>query len=373
MRIAVLWTDLLGVFGRIRMGLWALAVAAYLVMTEISRLLAALTVTDKPAYSAGALSGWPGFNPFGHDQPGDAVAVWAIAAGNLRVGDGRGLVLAWIRTDLLLDFFVVTPVYVVALYLLLRKIWDVLDQDAPFRKARIKWLLLAVLAFDWAETLSSLVLVGDLDVAPPPASSPDILAGAQPWTAWVDAVAWLSFAKWVALTVTVLFGVMGFARTLPITLTPWLRRWKQGTLSDKRVWTRHRNQLGILLLLGLLIVVPGGGPLEQIPDIVRAWAGEGNGRRLMGDILGPCLALIVLCLALWVAGRWALLDGAPRTRHQERRVTLWGLTVLGIILGGAAVLFRLGEDATWGALAFPVLLLLGVGWSLLLPARRAAD
>ncbi|MGW1267402.1 hypothetical protein [Streptomyces sp. NPDC002491] len=369
MRFSVLRTALFGVVGRFRMGLWALAVAAYLVMAEISRLLSALTVTDKPAYSAGVLSGWPGFNPIVHDQPGDAVAVWAIAAGNLKVGDGRALVLGWIRTDLVLDFVVFTPAYVIALYLLLSKIWDVLGNDAPFQPERIKWFVLAVLLFDWGETVFSLVLVGDLSVTPQPVPSSDVLAGARPSDVWVDTVACLSFAKWVALTVTVLFGVMGFARTLPVTLMPWLGRWRRGSLSDRRVWTRHRNQLGVLLILALLVVVSGGGPLEQLPDITRAWAGHGSGYRLMGDILGPALALIGLCLALWVAGRWALLDGVRETRYQERTLTLAGLAVLGGLLCGVALLFHLGGDATWGALAFPALLLLGAGWSLFLPEK----
>ncbi|MFC9915403.1 hypothetical protein [Streptomyces sp. NPDC127197] len=93
-----------------------LCAATFLVMIKISRLLAALTVADKPAFPAGALSGWPGFNFLQDDQRVGAVAVWAGAAGELKVSDGKALVLRWIRADLLLDMLAFTPAYVIAIY-----------------------------------------------------------------------------------------------------------------------------------------------------------------------------------------------------------------------------------------------------------------
>ncbi|MFD3779459.1 hypothetical protein [Streptomyces sp. NPDC058612] len=325
-------------------------------MTEISRLLAALTVADRSAYPAGALSGWPGFAPWRDEQRAGAVDVWRLAAPHLTLTggpDGRELVLYWIRTYLSLDIIAFTPAYVLAIYLLLRKIWDILGKDAPLSEAWIQGLALGVLVFDWSETGCTWFLVGDLS--------------SQPSVRWAHTVAAFSCLKWFTLAVIALFGLLGLARILQNSLAAWLGRRAGGTMSTRWVWTRHRNQLGVLLVLGLLVVMPGGGPLEQLPDIERAWAHNRMGRKLIGDVLGPVVTLFGLCLALWVAGRWALLHGVPTKRKPQGKRSLICLLVLGLVLGGAAVfLFRWGYG-TLGALAIPIIVVVLAVWSLCLP------
>ncbi|WP_158710210.1 hypothetical protein [Streptomyces katrae] len=320
-------------------------------MTEISRLLAELTVEDKPSRSASALSGWPGFAFWNDDKRLEAVAVWAKAAPELMGDGGRDQVLCWIRTYLWLDIVVFAPAYVLVIYLLLRKIWGAIRKDPPFPPEWIKWLVLGVLAADWAETIFSFRLVGDLP--------------AEPSEGWADAVAFFSSVKWGALAVTVLFGLLGFARMLPGPLDEWLDRWMSSTLTEARVWTRHRNQLGVLLILVLLVVVPGEGPLEQLPDIERAWALHGWGQ-LVGDVLGPVVVLFGFCLALWVVGRWALLDGAPQQRQKPWLSPLWLLTLGGILLLLALLLHLVAGYAAPGVYAVPVLVLVLAIWSLFL-------
>ncbi|MEU0274864.1 hypothetical protein [Streptomyces sp. NPDC006307] len=319
-------------------------------MTEISRLLAELTVEDKPSHSAGKLSGWPGFAFWNDDKGLEAVTVWARAAPELMGDGGRDQVLSWIRTYLLLDIVVFAPAYVLVIYLLLRKIWGAIRRDPPFPLEWMTWLVLGVLVADWAETILSFPLVGDLR--------------GEPSEGWADAVAFFSAVKWGALAVTALFGLLGFARMLPGPLNEWLDRWMSSSLAETRVWTRHRNQLGVLLVLVLLVVVPGEGPLEQLPDIERAWARH-EGWTLLGDLLGPLVLLFGFCLALWVVGRWALLDGAPKHRREPWMSPPW-LLALGFILLLLARWLHWAEWATPGVYAIPVLVLVLAAWSFFL-------
>ncbi|MEU2238280.1 hypothetical protein ABZ572_02605 [Streptomyces sp. NPDC018338] len=339
------------------MGLWALAVAGFLVMTEISRLLAELTVADKPSYPAGALSGWPGFTPWWDEKRLDAVTVWTQVGAPMPAGDGRReLYLSWLRTYLALDIAVFTPAYLLLIHLVIRKIWQSLGADQPISRAFLDGFVIAALVFDWAETGLTFFLVGDLS--------------GDPSAALAHGVAWLSALKWGALALTALFGVLGLARMLAGPLIDWLGRWKQGTLSAGRVWTRHRNQLGVLLVLALLVVVPGDGPLEQLPDIERAWAGHTRGQ-LVGDLVPPFVALIGFCLALWVVGRWALLDGAPTNRDSRPWLT-WTLCGVGAALLVGAFLLHRTDHATPGVYAIPVLMLVLAVCSLPLPEGGGA-
>ncbi|SDF40343.1 hypothetical protein SAMN05660485_03284 [Blastococcus fimeti] len=126
---------------------------------------------------------------------------------------------------------------------------------------------------------------------------------------WMLAVTW---AKWLALA-GVLLGYVHH-RFGPEGVVGALRR------ERPRVWRRHRVQIGVVAVLGILVAVPAGGPLDQVPDILRTYA-DGEDVRV-AEFAWSFLTLGVLCLALWVAGRWALLDGeadasrwpAPRTR-----------------------------------------------------------
>jgi hypothetical protein len=338
------------------LGLAPLAVAAILVMNEISRLLASLAVADEPSYGASALTGWPEFLFWQDDQRIKAIEVWAKAAPELP-GDGRVLVLNWIRIHLYLDIFLFTPAYCFCIYLLLHKIWKELGkrkrpEPPPVPAKWVPGISVSVLVFDWCETILTCVLVGDLGCRGLPGQEP----GCMPSEELADAVSCFSALKWVAIVLAVVSGILVFAvRIFPAKLMRWLGYWKRGS-SQHRVWTRHRNQLGVLVMLALVAVWPGEGPLEQTPDIARAWVD--NGSILVGDVLAPITGLFFFCLALWVAGRWALLDGAPRERRSARVATLWVLFIVAVVLGTlAGLLVGVTDWATPGALAIPVMIL----------------
>ncbi|MFH8581151.1 hypothetical protein OG468_40145 [Streptomyces zaomyceticus] len=339
---------------------WAapLAVAAALVMGEISRLLETLATPDKFTYTAAALTGWPGFPPWENSDRVHAVEAWNAWAAVPAVNADRLLreskLECWLTTHIVLDWFLFAPAYVLVLYLVLHRMLDFrtarkMPTAIPFGLPGITVLVSSLLVADWVETFFTYVLVR---------------AGAGSIDAWAHAVAVLSALKWLLLGAVVFLGTAVFAvDILPDVLTRWFIRWREGISLASRSWTRHRVQLAVLTVLAALIALPGGGPLEQVPDIQRAWVHDRPWESL-ADIAGPVVTLTVLCAALWVAGRLALLDGLAGQRKKARN----SLEFLRLFLGASIVLivvWPLGSVRLWdepfshnaGALAIPVVLL----------------
>jgi hypothetical protein len=83
-----------------------------------------------------------------------------------------------------------------------------------------------------------------------------------------------------------------------------------------RVLSRLRVQVVVVTVLTFVFVAPGGGPIEQLPDTLRALA-DGS---LDRNVVLPVLALLVLEGTVYVTGRSAprrrqMLPGARRRHH----------------------------------------------------------
>jgi hypothetical protein len=347
---------LVGVWGRAWDWRWQLvwaaplAVAGALIMAEISQLLETLAAKNLFTYSADALTRWPGFAPWDDTDRENAVTAW-----NAWAGPGEDAVRAdklewWLMTHIGLDFAVFAPAYVIGLYLLLRWLLNFRAEQGrpgaiPFSLPGITVMVSALLVADWVETGLTCGLVH--------AKEGGIVA-------WARAVACLSAVKWLLLAAVLFLGAAVFVvDILPHVLTRGLIRWRFGISGASRSWTRHRVQLVVLAVLAALIALPGGGPLEQVPDIQRAWVHDSLWDSLE-DTAGPVLTLVGLCAALWVAGRWALLDldGEVRERHKARS-RLWFFFLLlgvGLVLALVWPVWDLGHHP-WpqnaGGLAIP--------------------
>ncbi|MFJ3921664.1 hypothetical protein [Streptomyces sp. NPDC090022] len=350
-RLVTLWERAWGWRWRLA---WAapLAAAAALVMGEISQLLETLAAKGHFTYSAGALTSSPGFPPWSDTNRASAVEAWNAWAATMPAdGPSRADKLEfWLMTHIVLDFLVFAPAYVIALYLLLHWLFDFRAAKRqptaiPFGLTGITMLVSALLVTDWAETGATCGLVhaegGSIDT-------------------WACAVALLSSVKWLLLAAVVFLGAAVFVvDILPGILTRWFIRWRCGISRASRSWTRHRVQLAVLAVLTALIALPGGGPLEQVPDIQRAWVHDSPWTSL-ADIAGPALTLVGLCAALWVAGRWALLDGLAKKRKKAR--SKWDFFFLSL---GAFVALAIAWPVLWegpfahnaGGLAIPVVAL----------------
>jgi hypothetical protein len=301
-----------------------LGVAALLVMMEISRLLGALESAGARKYSMSAFTGWPGLPPWSNDDVGAAIVLWSQVARELSL---VAAVQKWAHAHVLIDALVFAPAYAFGLYCLLR-----------FLNARYKgeWpplqptrLALLVFGFDELENVLTWIVLDGFD-------KPSGLA--------TGTLGVVTACKWVALAGVLSAAALRYLagrqhrpqNSGPPPVVQLLAR-PPATEAAARAFSRHRTQLGIVLVLGALLVLPSGGPLEQLPDILRAWTdGPYKPTALAGDLVGPVLTLVVLCAALWIAGRLALLDGAPTYRRPPRPpIQLLLMMVVGFGVGFA--------------------------------------
>ncbi|WP_189602466.1 hypothetical protein [Streptomyces lateritius] len=342
-------------------GWWvpAAAAVALLVMGEISQLLQTLSTQAHFSYGADALTGFPGVLPRDPTERIDAITAWYAWAD--AGASNRAVHLTWwLAVHLALDFLVFAPAYAYGLYLVLHRIRRFREEQTrtgvvPCSARQINVLVVLVLVADLAETFTTggLVAAGACD------------GGLSSW-AW--AVTVLSWLKWVFLGATVILAVAVVAvDILPVSLTRWFIRWRRGISAPSRAWTRHRVQLVAVAFLAAVVVLPGGGPLEQFPDIERAWVHQ-DGYLLAGDLAGPVLTLVALSLAVWVAGRWALLDGVPRERRRAHGI-LTPLLVCAVTLFAACLFWPVWSAQPWGqkagGAAIPLVALAMVGAGLL--------
>lgn len=268
---------------------WLLAAApAWLMMRQTSALLAAAQSEGRSAYRMSALS-----SPFwGDARIVDALNAWSAAG--VEGGISR-LVESWVRLHMVFDIVVWTP----ATFLLL--LWG-LAKASPGRRPPAWFAALPLLyfLFDEAENLVTLWLASDLSV-------PAHVFQSGPGT---QLLLWLTWAKWL----------VGLAAALVVVLCAALSRQERPPhrLADLvRIGWVVRVQIVAVMVLGTVIVLPAGGPLEQFPDILRSANDPGL---LSWSVVLPALALVALAVALWGGGEvvvQTLLDRATAGRAEH--------------------------------------------------------
>lgn len=233
------------------------------------------------------------------DSSGAAFTVW----------DSDAKAPAWFHAHLLVDTFVFAP----AVYLLLSRFLRVSGM-------RTRWatVVLPVVAFglDLAENAVALLAfpegVGTFGVI-------------------------LSDLKWILVTVGVLLGVLAlFVRDDGMTVSNGSLTYQADTTEadplPPRLGAVLRPQLWLLVLtlaFVLLVAFPGGGPLDQLPDVIRAQSARGA----LPTEIGPLLALVLLAGATVTAGIRA--DVAFRSRATtvlRNRLVLLAALLLGVVL-----------------------------------------
>ena len=222
----------------------ALGGVCMVVMRDVSLLLGSIQKDAYATYPASVL-----FKPRLHPGEGAAeiTGAWAVWDGFA----GRDLLVA---THLGVD------VVYMAVYGFL--LWRVL-KSLDFSTRRVRWLVGIVVGADVLEggATACALLIGNA-------------------TTGVGTLPWISNLKWLAVTValvTVLLGwlsgragdrsagpiaanVVEHAREATTTPAP------AGTA---RPWSRLKGQLAVAGGFTLLVALPAGGPLDQIPDVLR--------------------------------------------------------------------------------------------------------
>jgi hypothetical protein len=309
----------------------AAAVVALVVLRQISAMLGRIEIghaSSSMSVLTGPHWGWTTLDEAGRlwGQPGKSGHDLDVTRDQI-----AGLIQAHVWVD-----FALIALYGLMLWQLLQSTVPTTNGSLPSWAPRIVWL--TVLS-DAVENLLLLVFAERVAQGDPPSTVLDFGLMVATW------------AKWIFLAL-VLLSALRHA---------WLR-WKWGPKPvpvHGRVWRRHRVQLGTVIVFALLVAVPGAGPLDQLPDVLRTLA-DGSGVR-WGELFSSFATLAIFCLALEVAGRWALLDDKANVSRSvaPRPVTLCVFGALLLLAAGAMALWwRIGGfDFNAGILAAPIVLL----------------
>ena len=277
---------MLGMLNRTKFTTWValtLGAVSVVVMRDISLLLGSIQSDTAASYSATVL-----FEPRLH--PGDGTTdiinaweVWRTFAGRERL----------VGTHLVVDV-----IYIAAYGFLLWRVLGALGIPA----LRVRWLVGFVVGLDLIENaLTALVL---------------ILGNASRGT-WV--LPWASDAKWLAVTVALVTVLLGWlvgragersAGAIAAQVVEHARR-EASTVTaptgTARPWSRLKSQLVVAGAFALLIALPAGGALDQIPDVLRHSL-EDPWPTLPASVF----ALLLLAVSVLISGyRAALLDHTP--------------------------------------------------------------
>lgn len=258
-----------------RAGLWVslgIVAVSLVVFIDVNRLLGDIESEGRRAYDAGVFTGFKLFF-WDTSQLADAVRLWGETQKSFHV---RGL-LAW---HLLTDALAFLPAFCVLLGVVLRRVGATLGFS----------ICMAALLFivDSAETWTTYYVLVHRNL---------LFHGN-----WLTVIQTLSFLKWVVLTAAI------------VTAIALWRIPRQGTASASDVFEAIRDArrgkeerpaialLGLIVLVGLfaaLIALPAGGPLEQLPDVLRyQLSAEANWRLRVLSIL----AVLLLAVAVAAAG-----------------------------------------------------------------------
>jgi hypothetical protein len=329
---------------------WLMAGIA--VMREASRLVSSVQVEGVQA-GIDNLFRWPGFKP---DSIGEAWSAWSAADDSI-----RKQLRDWILAHSLADSFTVTIAVGFALRYLLRAT----AVSATLRR----WLVTGYVASDMVENLLTM-LFGF------------ILASGRPSEQM--ALTWMLFlstwCKWAFLALGLTLGLFRL-RLVGRTQRAAIIR------VCRSVW-RLRVQASVVLVLGALVALPGDGPFDQLPDIVRAQVGEisesvSSGgaelKRGLGLLLLSAACVVLLCFSIWRSGL-ALLR-LPREGGRVARRGLGDLAslrsvlivVAATVLAAVAALAILGANTTSGSSVGVFGLPAVVGFALLLSRIGATN
>ena len=262
----------------------------------------------------------------------DAIGTWT-STGHVA---GR-LVVSYQIVDIV---FVI--VYTAALFFLIRR-WALPTQQW------LAWLAFLPGAFDVVEDALTFPIARGLRNGDYHASG--CLLG------WLVAATW---AKWAAVLgvlgvlvyCKVVAPYLGGGTTAPAAIATAI---SNQVVNRRRVWRRLRVQITVVSVFGVIVGLPVGSALDQLPDLLRMLAGHGWLREVAVDVA----FLGLFCVSLWLSGRWMLLDGKGATRTGVR--PLWHLVVATGLAGAAAAFLAFVSwpphfEVTAGIGALPIVL-----------------
>jgi hypothetical protein len=298
-------------------GLFAISVTT---LNEVSRLIGAVESAGQQAYDAGVFTAFR-IAFWNTDALKAAMALWRETQKST-----PDLVENLLRWHLAIDAVIFVPIYSALLFLLLRR-------NGASRGVAMTSIAVVAVA-DWLETGATWYFLVRQHLAPSNAI-------------WIIQV--LSFLKWLAIawtvaTIAVLWyknrRVHAGARGVPV----------RGALASVTI---------IVVFFTAAVALPAGGPLDQIPDVIRAQYSSGVswGTRLLSTIALALLAASVATGAALAADPDA--SGTPRKPLTNRVVLAvsWAISLTLVVAG-------LGLEKSWRIAALAPGLVITAIWVL---------
>jgi hypothetical protein len=328
-----------------RSAIWlviGVAAVGAVMLADVSRLLGEIESAGRRAYDARVFTGFKAVFTDTSDLA-DAIALWRDAA---RDAAGSFGVLRLLATHLAVDALAFTPAYSLLVGLVLRRV------GAPARVAAT--MAATLFAIDFAETAATfgVLVVGRLQ-----------LDGAG----WLVGLQALTFAKWLALAGAVVLALVRWRR--PVDPAPSFRDALHGIRRAHAGGRRHpavalASLVLIVAVFAAFIALPAGGPLDQMPDVLRGQLAAET-PRLVWLLSGAALPLLAAAIASagLLASDPPTIDaptgaprGAPRAPLSDRHV-LPAALALSVALAVAA---RVVDGAFHATAAGPFLVACGV-------------
>lgn len=322
----------------------AVAACSFVIMTDINELVSAVEQRDRSSFSTNVLTRLH-LRPWDVAELADAFSLWRGVERSSGVP-----VSSWIAWHNFVDFFFMAA-YGVLLWRGLLKVRYSSDQRSAERKRRAVVLVGIPVVADVLETALTLVV------------TKAELSG----HGWLIAIQALSTIKWATLACVVVTLAALFAN-------PRVEG-DVGLRTAQRAMARNEPAASLpalVVLVGLfaaLVALPAGGPLEQLPDVIRS-------QLVHPQFLGASIALVLLVGAVTIAG-WRA-TGAVETRRPpptSRALIGSALVVAGIGCGLASAV----NQALTVSPAAPLIVIVGLSLVAALhrwftrPPRRRSD
>jgi hypothetical protein len=279
-RLRVRWQKLRIAWRKLRLTGWTmwiaigLAAAAATALGELSQLLADIASKGEVSYSADVFTSFTFAPAEAANEMADAFQLWCPEDGSAPCR------LDYVHYYLLIDVFLFAPSLAYLLYRVMYRVG---------------------LEYLAKPTVAVLLIV-------------DMLENWFTWAEWFELSRALSIVKWI-----------GFVGAVAIVLGGWASKSIPGTHSWQRELGRDDKKAGSLLrtaaklagpiiILGLfltLVAFPGGGPLDQLPDVLRNQVSALFEQRNPWPLVGSVFGLLLFFLALLVGASWTTYQPDP--------------------------------------------------------------
>lgn len=304
-----------------------------LILREISALLSRINLSGQRSFGMDPLTGWH-WLPWDARDIRAALELWQMADAEVEQS-----IRSWVGWHVVVD-----SLLIVSLVVLLHRVFRRLVNSGQLEQT---WLMRVALVFYFVSDTVENVLTFLLVHRPTPSPIANITA------VFTD-------LKWLSLGVCAAIIVAGM---LVANAGPSYLRQALGVVNALRV------PLVTVLILYVLLVVPGGGPLDQLPDIIRAETDQGAWWRVL--LSWPSVMAVFFAMAIGLAALVETTSEPPQSNNAITpqplgwKLPFWSLVALGVLMGLKWVLDRFQSRGpvylylSNGVFVLPVILLLG--------------